>query len=62
MFMRESTQTLNTYIETLKTWKIRRQILGYKAEGYVTNVNPAKYINVLYPSKSMYKFTMVLHF
>ena len=51
----------NTYLDTLKTWKSRHHILGSKVTVCVTDINPANYINVLYPSKIMSKFPMVFH-
>ena len=60
--MRVTRQILNSGLETLEIRKRRCQSLGYQAAGCVTNVNYSLNINVLYPSKSMSRFTMIFNF
>ena len=59
--MRVTILILNTFIETLKTWKSSCHSLDSQAEGCVTNSNDSHNRNVMYLGNSVYKFTMVLH-
>ena len=55
-------QILNTELDTLETRKIRCHILGFQTTGCVKNANSTHKRNVFYPSKSMFKFSMLFYF
>ena len=60
-FMRVNIQILNANIETLETRNSRCHSLGYQVVVCVTNINSDHNRNLMYPSKSMAKFTMIFH-
>ena len=60
-FMRVTIYILNAALETLVTMNIRCHSLVSHMECCVANVNSAHKSNVLYPDKSMSKFSMILH-
>ena len=62
VFMRLTSQILNTALDTLETRDSRCYSLGFQTEGCVTNVNSTHKSNAMYPAKSMYKFSMILNF
>ena len=61
-FMRATSQILNAVIVTLETSKSRCNSLDYQAEGYAENLNYDHNINVMYPTNSMSKFTIIFRF
>ena len=60
--MRVTIQIFNADIETLENRKSRCHSLCYQTSGCVTNFNYSHNINVLYPTKSVSKFSIVFHF
>ena len=60
-FIRLTTHTLDTTLETAETRKILYHSLGSQASGCVLNDNSALNINDLYPTNIMSKFINILH-
>ena len=61
-FMRVTSQIFNTVLETLETSKSKRHSLGFQTAIYVTNFDSTHKSNVLYPSDSMSKISIIYHF